>query len=106
MNGGPAELALCRSGGLAGLPMRAALNTSDLDPEQAHEIETALDRVDLDRLAGQPPGGRALPDAFQYRLEISRANATRTLTFGERELPQELRPVVRALMARAVPEPL
>jgi hypothetical protein len=100
-----AQLSLRRTGGLAGLPVEASLDTRDLSETEAHEILGSLDSVDLDRVEASedwPPGAA---DTFQYQLEVHRGEATRTATFSDRQVPAELAPIVRALMARARPNP-
>jgi hypothetical protein len=96
------HLALRRTGGLAGLAMEATLDTKDVDPEQAAQIAAALDRVDL---AGTAPPPDDAPDRFAYRLDVRRGDASSTLTFGERQVPEPLRPLVRLLEERAAPAP-
>jgi hypothetical protein len=98
-----AQLSLRRTGGLAGVPMRATLDTRELAPEQAREVLDALDSVDLERVGkgqGWPPGAA---DTFHYDLEIDRGAASGTASFSDRQLPAELAPVVRTLMDRAQP---
>jgi hypothetical protein len=95
------QLALRRTGGLAGLPMEAALDTRELAPEEAAAITSALDGLDFGTLA--PADGP--PDTFQYRLEVRRGDRTQTATFGERQVPAALRPLLGTLMQRAEPAP-
>jgi hypothetical protein len=98
-----AQLSLRRTGGLAGLPMVASLDTRELEPEEAERIAGALDRVDLARVghASPPPAGAA--DTFHYQLEVHRGEQTHAVHFDERQMPAELGPVVRTLMRRARP---
>jgi hypothetical protein len=98
-----AQLRLRRTGGLAGLPVEASLDTRDLSEAEAREILGSLDSVDLDRVEASedwPPGAA---DTFEYQLEVHRGDATHTATFSDRQVPDELVPIVRALMARARP---
>jgi hypothetical protein len=97
------ELSLRRTGGLAGLPMEASLNTRDLDPEEAERILGALDRVDLASVQDRPDAPPGAADMFQYQLEVRGPRRTQTVRFGERQMPAELAPVVRALMRHAKP---
>jgi hypothetical protein len=102
----PARLRLRRTGGLAGLPVEAALDTADLEPGEAEPILAALDAARLDspeiaRLGGAPPPGP--PDAFGYELEVTRGADTRRLRFGELDMPDSLRPLVALLGSRAKP---
>jgi Emfourin len=102
-----ARLRLRRTGGLAGLPVEAALDTADLDPGDAEPILAALDAAQLDapevaalQAASLPPGP---PDAFAYELDVARGGRTRRLRFGEHDMPESLRPLVGLLRSRANP---
>ena len=97
------ELSVRRTGGFAGLAMVASLNTRDLDPEEAERILDALDRVDLDHLQDRPDAAPGAADMFQYQLDVSGPGRTQTVRFEERQMPEELASVVRALMRHAKP---
>ncbi len=103
MAGGHAELSLRRTGGLAGLPMVASLNTRDLDTDEADRISGALDQVDLAKVGEGAPDAPGAADTMHYELEVRRGDSTQTVDFGERQMPAELAPVVWALMERAEP---
>lgn len=105
MTGGHAHISLRRTGGLAGLPVEAALDTRDLDPAKAQELLGALESVDLERLGSGkdwPPGAA---DTFHYALEVQREGGTHAASFSDRQVPAELAPLVRTLMDRAQPVP-
>lgn len=89
-----ARLRLRRTGGIAGIPTEAELDTAKLEPGQAEPILRALDA------AKAPPAAPPRPDAFSYELTIERGGDTRTVTFGDPP-PAELAPVVDALSARS-----
>jgi hypothetical protein len=98
-----AQISLRRTGGLAGLPMEAKLDTRELAPEQAQAILGALGSVDLDRVGtgkDWPPGAA---DTFHYDLEVQGEEGAHTASFSDRQVPAELAPVVHALMERAQP---
>jgi hypothetical protein len=97
------ELSLRRTGGLAGLPMVASLNTRDLDPEEAERILHALDRVDLASVQDRPDAAPGTADMFQYQLAVRGPSRTQTVRFSERQMPEELAPVISNLMRRAEP---
>jgi hypothetical protein len=104
----PARLRLRRTGGLAGLPVEAVLDTADLAPGEAEPILAALDAARLDspeiaRLAGGGAPRPGPPDAFGYELEVTRGASTRRLRFGELDMPDCLRALVALLAGRAKP---
>jgi len=98
-----AQLSLRRTGGLAGLPMVASLDTRELDTEEAEAISAALDEVDLAHVGEGPPAAPGAADMLHYDLEIRRGDRSDTVSFGERQMPPELAPVIRTLMRRAQP---
>jgi Emfourin len=105
MTGEHAQLSLRRTGGLAGVPVQASLDTSELPEPEAQEILGSLDQVDLDNVgtaADWPPGAA---DTFHYELEVKRGDHTHTASFSDRQVPAELAPVVHTLMAKAKPAP-
>jgi hypothetical protein len=97
------ELSVRRTGGLAGLPMVASLNTRDLDPEEAERIVDALDRADLGHVQDRPGAPPGSADMFQYRLDVRGPDRTQTVCFSDHQMPPELAPVIRALMRRGKP---
>jgi L-ascorbate metabolism protein UlaG (beta-lactamase superfamily) len=97
------ELSLRRTGGLAGLPMVASLNTRDLDPEAAERIVDALDQADLDHVHNRPDAPPGSADMFQYQLDVRGPDRTQTVRFSDHQMPPELAPVIRALMRGAKP---
>jgi len=97
------RLELVRSGGFAGVSLRAEVDTSAADDPDAQWFDAALSGVDVDMLAalGTTPAGLGTPDRFTYRLSVDRDGQRQELTFGERGVPEPLRPVVDRLVARA-----
>lgn len=106
-----ARIELVRSGGIAGLSLRAAVDTSAPDDPDATWFAQALDGLDLRRLAAQQPragGGSPVegkPDRFHYDLAIDRDGEHHEVSFGETALPEGLRPVVERLVERARARP-
>jgi hypothetical protein len=83
--------------------MEAALDTRELDDEEAGRISSALERVDLARVGEGPAAMPGEADTFQYDLEVRRGDESHAVSFSQRQMPDELAPVVRALMDRAQP---
>ena len=95
------HIALQRSGGLAGISLSASLDTEQLPPEEATRLHTALGRVDLAELASQADTGPGMADGFQYDLTFEQGGQSHQVSLAEPAVPEELRPVIDALMARA-----
>jgi hypothetical protein len=87
-----------RSGGFAGLTLRALLDTSELDPDQASAADAALDALDWERPPPPPPRGG---DYYQYQLTVTGATGRqRSTVLYEPQVPTALRPLLRQLVAR------
>jgi hypothetical protein len=86
-----------RRGGLAGIPLRGELETSELTANQAAPAEAALQGLAV----GKPPAPPSHPDGFQYQLTFSGADgAARTVTIDEAEVSDALRPVIEMAASR------
>ena len=106
MAGEHAQLCLRRTGGLAGVPLQARLDTRSLPDAEAQELIGALDRYESAPQMPQAPSLRpGAADTMHYELKSDRGGATRTVSFSERQTPEALTPVIRALMERAAPAP-
>jgi emfourin len=92
------RLELEQSGGFGGLSTRSALDTADLPPEAAAEIEKLVDAAERAPVPAPPP--RPVPDAGHYELTIVRDGRTRRLSFDDPTVPSE----VRSLLARVASE--
>jgi hypothetical protein len=80
-----------RRGGLAGVALRADLDTSELDRETAAHVEGAIAR--LLNTGGTVPAPQ--PDAFEY--EITVPDRGDSVLVGEREMPSDLEPLIEKL---------
>jgi hypothetical protein len=92
------RIELERSGGFAGISQRASVDTSKLPPDQAARIAELVGRVDFDALAATATGPPRAPDRFQYDLDIRQGGRHHRLTFGERAVTPELRPLLDLLL--------
>jgi hypothetical protein len=94
-----ARIELVRSGGLAGLRLRASVDTTE-DPD-GDWYAGQLAGLDLPALAAASPGEPGA-DRFHYVLSVQADDGPgHRLEFGEAALPEELRPVVQRLESRA-----
>jgi hypothetical protein len=90
-----------RSGGFAGVTLRASLDTAELPAAEADAVRRLVDRADLDALARRPPAPTRMPDRFQYDLTVTRDDRRQHLSVGEAAVTPELRPLLDHLMRRA-----
>ncbi|WP_239307982.1 MULTISPECIES: protealysin inhibitor emfourin [unclassified Frankia] len=86
-----------RSGGFAGLTLRAVLDTDQLPPDQARKTEVALNTIRWD---DQPPSPKGA-DYYQYQLTVTDPTGRqRSTTLYEPQIPTTLRPLLHQLVAR------
>jgi len=92
------QIHITRRGGLAGIPLRGEIETSELPPQQARLAEEALQRLPV----GAPPTAPRHPDGFQYEIAFSPAEgAGRSMVIDESEVSDALRPVIETAMGHA-----
>ena len=96
-----ARIELVRSGGFAGRTVRTVVDTRT-DPDASWYAER-LAALDLTGLSGAEPG-RPAPDRFHYTLSVEDDDGgSHRLDFAETAVPDQLRPLVDRLVARASP---
>jgi hypothetical protein len=103
VGGEPIQIDLLRSGGFAGVSLKASLDTGRLPPEEAGAIAELVDRVDFAALAARAGRPGRVPDAFQYDLVVRRGRERHELSLGESAVTPELRPLLERLVASAKP---
>jgi hypothetical protein len=80
-----------RRGGIAGVTLRADLATSDLDSKTATRVENAIaGLVDAPPTASAPH-----PDMFEYEISLPERHAS--VSLAERDMPDELKPLIEML---------
>ncbi|MDQ6670101.1 MAG: hypothetical protein M3069_05035 [Chloroflexota bacterium] len=90
------RIQVTRRGGLAGIPLRGEVDTSELPGDEGTLAEDALHLLP-DSAAGAPQH----PDGFQYEIAFSPPNgASRSTLVDESEVPDVLRPVIQAALNR------
>ncbi len=83
-----------RRGGLAGIPLRGEVDTSELPGDQGTLAEDALHLLP-DSAAGAPQH----PDGFQYELAFFPPNgALRSTLVDEAQVPDSLRSAIQAAL--------
>lgn len=86
---------LARSGGVAGITLRASFQSADLDPQEMARIDHILAQ-------GQDAAGAARsrgPDRFTYELTVQDADGPRSVSMGEEDLDQDSRRLLDKLLA-------
>jgi len=97
----PIRIDLERSGGFAGMSLKASVDTSQLPPDEASTIAGMVDRLDFGALAARAATPSRAPDRFQYDLVVRRGGQRHALSLGESAVTPELRPLLDHLMTMA-----
>ncbi len=92
---------MTRSGGVAGVQLRSAIDTAALAPDDATEIEAMLGKVDLNEWTSGNTRRGGPPDRFQYDLVIEQDGRRHELTIGERDVSPSLRVLLDRLVEEA-----
>jgi hypothetical protein len=90
----PFRIELERSGGFAGISMHSSVDSTQLEPAQAAELEQLLAVVESAAVPEQPPSG---PDRFQYDLKVTRCDRETALTFRDGSMTDDQRKLVELL---------
>ncbi len=90
------EVEVVRRGGFAGVAVRGTIDTAELPPDVAAAAEAALRALQFDR----PPSPPRHPDSFQYEFSVVNGSTRRTVALDEADVPEGLRPIVDAAVAR------
>ncbi|MDQ6816114.1 MAG: hypothetical protein M3018_01740 [Actinomycetota bacterium] len=87
-----------RRGGLAGVTLRADVDTAELESATAARVEGALARL----LTTAGPVSTPHPDAFEYEIGIP--DRGEAVSFGEHDVPADLQPLVELVARDGSPE--
>lgn len=90
-----------RSGGFAGLTLKAAVDTDDLPAEQAKQVAGLVEDADFFNLPKviktKGPGA----DRFQYNLTIQDQGKPHSVQVGDGAIPSTLKPLLNWLTDEA-----
>jgi hypothetical protein len=90
-----------RTGGFAGLKLKAALEAEALPPQQARRLRQLLEASQFFKLPLRLEAPVSRPDRFQYRLTVENKNCIHTVQASEDAVPPEMRPLLDWLTAAA-----
>jgi hypothetical protein len=96
--GEPFRIEFERSGGFAGISLHASVDSAQLEPEKATELEALLTSIENTVVPESAPGG---PPRFQYDLKITRGDRQTVVTFRDGSLTDDQRKLVDLLMELA-----
>ena len=87
----PWQIRLQRSGGFAGIPVNAEVDSAKLQPAEAAELERLASAVDF---SGSAADAEPRPDSFQYHLVARHGPDQHELRLGEAQLDPALKELV------------
>jgi len=90
-----------RTGGFAGITMKAAVDEKDLAPDEAQKLRRLVEEADFFNLSKKIMPRSPRPDRFQYELSLEESSRQHTVTTSEEVLPAKLKPLVNWLMEKA-----
>ena len=86
-----------RTGGFAGLRMATTIDVDSLPPEEAQEIQDALEEAHFFALPPELHEETRGVDRFQYEITVDDGAQKHTVQTGETALPEHLQPLVQKL---------
>jgi len=86
-----------RTGGFAGIKLKKSLDSANLSPSEAKDLESLLERSQFFDLPPERIKSSQGPDRFCYKLTIEAERGTRTMEVGEASLPLSMRPLLHWL---------
>lgn len=103
MTGDDVRITFARSGGFTGLGLECSIDTAQLDDPVRQRLLEQLAGLDLPALAEDASAGgpAPAPDRFQYDLTVEHGGRRYDLRYGERGLPDGLRPLVQQLVEQS-----
>lgn len=82
-----------RSGGFAGMHLRATLDTDELTAEEAQELRRLVEEAGFFGLPARTPPAEGA-DRFAYTITVSEAGRTHTVETSDGSVPDQLQPLL------------
>ena len=80
------------------------IDTDDLDPERARELERLVKAANLQRLSEPTLTSDRAPDRLRYKLTVVNGPRKHTATFDEHRIPEAVKPLIEAVWSGAPPD--
>ena len=89
-----------RSGGFANIPLRAELDSAEMEPDRAAELKRLVDEA---RPFDQPSSSKTkIPDDLQYKLTIEHGGQSKTIDVSDTAAPDKLKSLLDFLGEEAL----
>jgi len=92
------RIEVTRRGGIAGVTLKAEVDTGDLPPDDATRVERSVKQLIEACDPGRAP---PIPDSFEYHISLPDHPDRPTVVVPEHEVPDHLRPLIQAAKTRA-----
>jgi hypothetical protein len=99
------KITLVRTGGVAGMRRVVEIDTDDLDPVRARELERLVAAANLQRVSEPTLTAGRAPDRLRYKLTVVHGARKHTVTFDEHRIPEAVKPLIEAVWSGAPPGP-
>lgn len=86
-----------RSGGFAGLRLSTTIDTSELEKDEAAQLEQEIQLAGFFNLPGNIQGPAGGADRFVYHISVAKGLRKHSVDVGESALSDSLRPLVEHL---------
>jgi hypothetical protein len=90
-----------RTGGFAGMKLKASLNSESLPARSMQHLRRLLEESRFFELPLRLESHEIRPDRLQYRVTVENNNCVHTVQTSEDAIPQEMRPLLEWLTAAA-----
>lgn len=94
------RVTLEQSGGFAGLMITRTIDTQDLSPSEAQQLEQLVNESNFFQLTSTTESSPQ-PDRFQYQFSIDTGEHSHSIQIGETNIPEQLRPLLTWVQAKA-----
>ena len=95
------QISFERSGGFTGTSTRIEIDSGDLVPGEAEELNQLILRSEFFEAVTFNSNILNMPDQFQYKITIEQTGRTRTLELNDGSLPDLFRPLINYLVGVA-----
>lgn len=86
-----------RSGGFAGMQVRAQVDADSLPPDDAKQLQAMVEAAEFFDLPAKIASPASGGDQFQYRLTVESEGRQHTVEVGDASAPESLQPLLRRL---------
>ncbi len=91
-----------RTGGFAGMRLTTSVDTANLPPDQATNLQKLMDDAQFFDLPAKLMPDKPMPDRFEYHVTVSSDQQTHTIDVNDAAVPQSLRPLLNYLTTMAM----